>query len=232
MPENLSDALLALAIGAGFCVVWGVSTGAAYWDLRRTRASQVELVAWIALVALLPVVGLLAYLTWRLLGKFLTHRPHALQPHALPRKRVTAVQRPDDLQPRKMTIPAADLLRETLPEPDRLPGSEPEPDGFTLHVETGPHVPRTFSLDRLPATIGRGDRADVRLDDDQGVSRSHAEVYLQAGALRIRDLDSTHGTLVNGFSIRDIGLEPGDRIRVGMTEMVLERKDRAGERDD
>jgi hypothetical protein len=222
MPENITNVLLTLSIGAGCCILWGASTGAVYWDLRRSRTIGGELAAWIALVALIPGVGLLAYVTWRLLGTFLTPQDPAHKPSAL-RKRITSVLRPGGLPARKFTIPAAELLRTTLPEKEPHQAADPSPDGLTLDIDTGPHAAQTISLARLPATIGRGAGVGVRLDEDLGVSRHHAELYLQADTLRIRDLGSTHGTLVNGFCISDKGLEPGDRIRVGITEMVLTR---------
>lgn len=221
MSETLTNPILTALLITGCCAAWGVSTGAVYWDLRRRRKPDSELAAWLALVALIPGVGLLAYLTWLLLGTFLT--PREADPHPAGRKkRVTAVQRPEGLPPRKTTIPAADLLRETIPEPEPNSGSSSESAALALLADAGPHASQRFPLAMLPATIGRGAAAGVRLEEDLGVSRSHAQVYLQAGVLRIRDLGSTHGTLVNGFSISDMGLEPGDRIRVGMSELVLE----------
>lgn len=224
MPEDFPNTFLALAFVAGCCTAWGVSSGVVYWDLHRAGKPAGEVAAWMALVALIPGVGLLAYLTWRLLGAYLTPHDLAARPGGL-KKRVTAVQRPDGLPRRKTTIPAAELLRPTIPELEPAPG--PEPNGLTLLVGAGPHAAQKFPLSVLPATIGRGAAAGVRLDQDLGVSRLHAELYLQGGVLRIRDLGSTHGTLVNGFSISDKGLEPGDRIRVGTSELILE-SDRDG----
>ncbi|HUF38587.1 MAG TPA: FHA domain-containing protein [Anaerolineales bacterium] len=226
MSEITGNPLIILAVGAGLCAFWIVSTGAVYWDLRRSRTPNAELAAWIALVALIPGVGLLAYLTWRLLGTFLTPRDPARRPAAW-KKRFTAVQRPEGLPARKSTIPAADLLRETMPELAQDVRADPKPDRIALRVAAGPHAAQTFTLARLPATIGRGVDAGIRLEEDLGVSRRHAELYRQADKLRIRDLGSAHGTLVNGFSISDKGLEPGDRIQVGLTEMVLETANRS-----
>jgi pSer/pThr/pTyr-binding forkhead associated (FHA) protein len=125
-----------------------------------------------------------------------------------------------------------ELLRETIPDLESDPGPSSRSGGLALHVDAGPHAAQTFSLATLPATIGRGAAAGIPLDEDLGVSRAHAELYLQAGILRIRDLGSTHGTLVNGFSISDKGLEPGDRIRVGTSELVLSAAQRSTETHD
>ena len=43
----------------------------------------------------------------------------------------------------------------------------------------------------------------------------------QAGKLRLRDLDSTHGTKVNDYSIDDKGLTPGDKISVGYSLLIV-----------
>ena len=53
------------------------------------------------------------------------------------------------------------------------------------------------------------------------LTRRHAELYQQAGVLRLRDLRSAHGTLVNGFTISDKGLMPGDKIQVGHSLLVV-----------
>ena len=61
----------------------------------------------------------------------------------------------------------------------------------------------------------------LSLDTDQGVSRQHAEIYANEGRLRIRDLDSRHGTYLNGKRITDESLNPGDRFSVGQSTVVL-----------
>jgi pSer/pThr/pTyr-binding forkhead associated (FHA) protein len=91
-----------------------------------------------------------------------------------------------------------------------------------LRVLSGPDQGRAFPIGRLPALIGRGADVAVPLDGDITVSRRHAEIYAPQGALRIRDLGSSHGTQVNGFSIQDKSLEMGDRIQVGKTLLQVE----------
>ena len=68
--------------------------------------------------------------------------------------------------------------------------------------------------------IGRGAEADLRLADT-GVSRAHAEVRRDGAEVRITDLGSTNGTLVNGHRITTTVLADGDRIEVGATPLVL-----------
>lgn len=70
-------------------------------------------------------------------------------------------------------------------------------------------------------TIGRGSDADVRINDP-GISRRHAEVQVQAGgAMRIVDLGSTNGIVVNGQRVRQADLAEGSRIEIGTTRMLI-----------
>jgi hypothetical protein len=71
--------------------------------------------------------------------------------------------------------------------------------------------------------IGRGAEADLRLADT-GVSRAHAEVLLDGPEVRLTDLGSTNGTLVNGRRISAAVLVDGDRIEVGATPLVFRRE--------
>ena len=50
-------------------LLWGLSIAFAYWDLKRQLLPQTEVLAWLAAVALLPGVGLVAYLLFRLFGR-------------------------------------------------------------------------------------------------------------------------------------------------------------------
>lgn len=223
MSETQFTPLLIVLITTGCCTLWGISVGAAFWDLRRIGVHGTDRAAWLALVVLVPGVGMLGYLTWRMLGSTLSPDSRLPEPGGRRRKRVTAIRRPDHFAPRQTTIPAEELLRETRPESQIIRENHAHPHNLILLVETGPHAGQTFSIEELPVTLGRGALADVCFDQDQGISRLHAEIYLKAGVLRLRDLDSRHGTHVNEFSISDKEIMPGDRIRLGMTDMILEQ---------
>jgi hypothetical protein len=102
------------------------------------------------------------------------------------------------------------------------------PAVYALTALEGPHAGQRFELRELPARVGRGAEVAIRLDADLGVSRRHAELYEQAGVLRLRDTHSAHGTTVNGYTITDKGLAPGDRIRVGHSLLQLQHAERNG----
>lgn len=69
-------------------------------------------------------------------------------------------------------------------------------------------------------TIGRGSEVDVRLED-RWASRRHCEITESDGTLMVRDLGSTHGTLVNGVLQKESRLEIGDQLTVGLLTLVV-----------
>ena len=82
---------------------------------------------------------------------------------------------------------------------------------------------------RVMRTVGRTVVADFVVDAPL-VSRVHCRLTTDAqGNLEVEDLRSTNGTFVNGRRVRRSALTPGDRLRVGRTELVVERAGREGE---
>jgi ABC transport system ATP-binding/permease protein len=80
-----------------------------------------------------------------------------------------------------------------------------------------------ISLARLKsgrsARIGRSPEVDLVLAEAI-VSREHAELSWREDGPRLKDLESTNGTFVNGRLITETLLRPGDRIRIGSAELV------------
>lgn len=70
--------------------------------------------------------------------------------------------------------------------------------------------------------LGRGDHAEIRLDDPFASSR-HARVYEQGNTVVIEDLGSTNGTYLNEELLESPRpLYPGDRLRIGESEFTFE----------
>jgi hypothetical protein len=71
--------------------------------------------------------------------------------------------------------------------------------------------------------LGRGDHAEIRLEDPFASSR-HARIYEQAGTLVLEDLRSTNGTYLNEelLDTTPRPLHPGDHLRIGESEFVFE----------
>jgi len=70
-------------------------------------------------------------------------------------------------------------------------------------------------------TIGRAPD-NVIVIDDPSVSNRHAQLELIGETYRLKDLDSTNGTKVNGVPITETALRFEDRIRFGAVEARFE----------
>jgi pSer/pThr/pTyr-binding forkhead associated (FHA) protein len=73
------------------------------------------------------------------------------------------------------------------------------------------------------ALLGRGDQADIRLEDGVASAR-HARLVPEGDVMVVEDLGATNGTYLNGEPLR--GPQPlhaGDRIRIGDSSFTFER---------
>ncbi len=78
----------------------------------------------------------------------------------------------------------------------------------------------THELRKRELVIGRGDDADIRVDNPL-VSRRHAKLVFRESSWRIEDLDSPNGVYVNGARVDDHVLQIGDRIELGQHVVVF-----------
>jgi pSer/pThr/pTyr-binding forkhead associated (FHA) protein len=71
--------------------------------------------------------------------------------------------------------------------------------------------------------LGRGDEADIVLEDSFASSR-HARLVPHGDVIVLEDLGSTNGTYLNEEQLRGPQpLHPGDRIRIGDSDFTFER---------
>ena len=99
------------------------------------------------------------------------------------------------------------------PEP-----AEPVLKGYLLRtgtVEPGPTIP----LAGEKTVVGRVG-ANITVDDPT-VSANHFEITVRGDDFFIRDLDSTHGTLLNGHRITSAQIKSHDVIRAGESEFLF-----------
>jgi sigma-B regulation protein RsbU (phosphoserine phosphatase) len=89
----------------------------------------------------------------------------------------------------------------------------------TIHLEVlaGPPMANPAVAADKPYVLGRTSQADIRLLDET-VSRRHAQVFVRAGAWYVTDLESRHGTTLNGITLTPnipASLQEGDLLRLG-----------------
>src|SRR4051812_32515239 len=77
-------------------------------------------------------------------------------------------------------------------------------------------------------TIGRAPDCMIVLDDPS-VSGRHAQLERTGATYRLKDLDSTNGTRVNGIPVTDTMLRFDDRIRFGGVESRFEPDSRGSQ---
>jgi hypothetical protein len=113
---------------------------------------------------------------------------------------------------------------------------QPLGEATGLHAVGGPSTPSgepRLVVDRAPghqpgmeydigegAVMGRGDQAEIRLEDPFASSR-HARLVRQGGIIVLEDLGSTNGTYLNEELLT--GPQPlhtGDRVRIGDSEFT------------
>lgn len=101
------------------------------------------------------------------------------------------------------------------------PNSKPK-QTFDLLVRNGSKSGHRIPIDR-PILLGRDPRSRIAFGDTQ-MSRLHALIEYDQGKVVIRDLGSVNGVFVNGLRILATeDLRAGDTVRLGQTEMVIER---------
>lgn len=95
-------------------------------------------------------------------------------------------------------------------------GAEPR-----LIVERAPgHTPGMEYDLHDGAVLGRGDQAEIRLEDPFASSR-HARIARQGGVMVLEDLGSTNGTYLNEEVLGGPApLHAGDRVRIGDSEFT------------
>lgn len=72
--------------------------------------------------------------------------------------------------------------------------------------------------------VGRHPDCDFMIEHPT-ISSIHCEIVLQNDGVLLRDLESTNGTFVNNEQVREVRLEPGQTVRLGDVELLVESTD-------
>lgn len=86
---------------------------------------------------------------------------------------------------------------------------------------SGTHRGRDVRLGGGTIRLGSARDCEIAISGDTYISSRHAEIDVSQGIPRVRDLQSTNGTFLNGKKIREADLADGDRLRVGTTELIF-----------
>jgi predicted component of type VI protein secretion system len=90
-----------------------------------------------------------------------------------------------------------------------------------LHILSGQLEGKVFDLLEERVTVGRALDNTIRMEDGT-ISHHHAVFVIDAEGCKLRDLNSTNGTRVNGMRITETMLNNGDQVRMGSVEMRFE----------
>ena len=105
-------------------------------------------------------------------------------------------------------------MNQTVPDTDGV-GAPSEPRSACLIVIKGTNVGRKFDLEN-ELSVGRDANSGICLDDTL-VSRNHAKFTAEGPGVRLFDLCSTNGTLVNDKPVTSTFLDDGDQVAIGQT---------------
>lgn len=92
---------------------------------------------------------------------------------------------------------------------DDMDTAEADPR-IVLRGVGGRYHGRSFTLDR-PRLVGRHADVDIRIDEP-GFPDRHARLERAGGGVRLTDLGSADGSVVNGEPMRDAVLQAGDQV--------------------
>jgi hypothetical protein len=128
-------------------------------------------------------------------------------------------QRIDDLSTGRFRVRSQATARVTPTQAPRPPRASTQGPPVALEINGGRHP-----IEPPGVVVGRGSAATLRIDDP-GVSRRHAEFQVQPTAtgsvVRVIDLGSTNGILVNGQRVEQATLSDGATVQIGSTEIVV-----------
>jgi len=250
MPDRISSSIILYGGALALLALWILTSLTVSWDSRQRNLGESERKAWLAIAIFFPLFGFALYLASRVFWRYLSTKSQSSlnEEHA----RRTAVKNSFTSLPVISDHPARNYPENNLFSEQegeayqRMNGKVPRPDAslqpisspgqyrtltglFILSVVQGPYLGQQFVLNAFPVFIGRGQDVSIPLDGDLNVSRKHAEIYEAGGVLYIRDLQSTHGTLVNERIVSERALNRGDRIQVGQTILILHEMEHNGD---
>jgi pSer/pThr/pTyr-binding forkhead associated (FHA) protein len=100
---------------------------------------------------------------------------------------------------------------------------------YRLVCLTGAGRGESHILNSKRIVIGRGDKADIRINDTKA-SREHAEIVKKNDEWVITDLGSQNGLIINDGKITQCSLKEGDRVIIGQTVFKFSKIEGGGQK--
>ncbi len=92
-------------------------------------------------------------------------------------------------------------------------------DKWYIEIISGAQVGQRYPL-KKSNTIGRSPDCGIQFIEDN-ISRKHARLDIIGGAVKITDMGSANGCLVNDTKITSAYARPGDILKIGQTELSI-----------
>jgi hypothetical protein len=131
----------------------------------------------------------------------------------------------------RIPIPVPGSAREVNRIHGGFPAPAPGRPAAVLYKEEGGQRTQRFPIEKSSVRIGSDARNDLVVQGDAYVSRKHAKIQFQEGALYLTDLGSSNGTFRNGSRLGHgaVMLTHGDLVRFGRTTYVIRRSSRSAD---
>lgn len=134
-----------------------------------------------------------------------------------------AAPQPQDPAPQPARQQAAPAPQQAVPTPRTVRAPQPVPAPAAAAPATCLLIDRqsgrTYTASSPRTVIGRERTPGGVVLHDPNVSRTHAELSFDGQGWRIRDLNSTNGTLVNDVDVDECPLRDGDLITLGLVNL-------------
>jgi pSer/pThr/pTyr-binding forkhead associated (FHA) protein len=93
---------------------------------------------------------------------------------------------------------------------------------YLIQLSGSGRAVKQWDVSGSPLSVGRGDEVHVKIDDE-AMSRQHFVIEpLSPSSYRVRDLNSSNGTYLNGSRVVESPLKSGDRVKAGNTLFCFE----------
>jgi pSer/pThr/pTyr-binding forkhead associated (FHA) protein len=92
-------------------------------------------------------------------------------------------------------------------------------DKWYVEIISGAPVGQRYPL-KKSNIIGRSPDCEIQFPEDS-ISRKHARLDIIGGALKITDMGSANGCMINGTKITSAYARPGDVLKIGQMELSI-----------